>query len=141
MSVKKKNKKRLSRYILRKIGLGVDPDTLFSVQVKRIHEYKRQLLNILHVIALYHRIKADPAAPVVPRTVIFAGKAAPAYHQAKRIIKTTAQLSLHLVEDSGTSEETLVLVEKQFRGGSATVTRYLEAEAARTQCIAAYPEG
>ncbi|BBO79077.1 alpha-1,4 glucan phosphorylase [Desulfosarcina widdelii] len=87
ISVKKKNKKRLSRYILRKIGLGVDPDTLFSVQVKRIHEYKRQLLNVLHVIALYHRIKADPAAPVVPRTVIFAGKAAPAYHQAKRIIK------------------------------------------------------
>jgi starch phosphorylase len=87
MAVKKGNKKRLSRYILRKIGLGVDPDTLFSVQVKRIHEYKRQLLNVLHVIALYHRIKADPAAPMVPRTVIFAGKAAPAYHQAKRIIK------------------------------------------------------
>ena len=87
IAVKKKNKKRLSRYILRKIGLGVDPETLFSVQVKRIHEYKRQLLNVLHVIARYHRIKADPAAPVVPRTVIFAGKAAPAYHQAKRIIK------------------------------------------------------
>jgi len=87
MAVKKGNKKRLARYILRKIGLGVDPDTLFSVQVKRIHEYKRQLLNVLYVIALYHRIKADPTAPVVPRTVIFAGKAAPAYHQAKRIIK------------------------------------------------------
>ena len=87
MVVKKGNKKRLARYILRKIGLGVDPDTLFSVQVKRIHEYKRQLLNVLHVIALYHRIKADPSAAVVPRTVIFAGKAAPAYHQAKRIIK------------------------------------------------------
>jgi len=87
VAVKKGNKKRLSRYILRKIGLGVDPDTLFSVQVKRIDEYKRQLLNVLHVIALYHRIKADPTAPVVPRTVIFAGKAAPAYHQAKRIIK------------------------------------------------------
>ena len=87
MAVKKGNKKRLARYILRKIGLGVDPGTLFSVQVKRIHEYKRQLLNVLHVIALYHRIKADPAAQMVPRTVIFAGKAAPAYHQAKRIIK------------------------------------------------------
>jgi len=87
MAVKKGNKKRLARYILRKIGLGVDPDTLFSAQVKRIHEYKRQLLNVLYVIALYHRIKADPTAPVVPRTVIFAGKAAPAYHQAKRIIK------------------------------------------------------
>lgn len=84
---KRNNKKRLARYILRKIGLGVDPDTLFSVQVKRIHEYKRQLLNILNVITLYRRIRANPEAPVVPRTVIFAGKAAPAYHQAKRIIK------------------------------------------------------
>ena len=87
MKTKRDNKKRLARYILRKIGVGVDPDTLFSVQVKRIHEYKRQLLNILHVITLYHRIRANPGAPMVPRTVIFAGKAAPAYHQAKRIIK------------------------------------------------------
>ncbi|WP_419660383.1 GlgP2: glycogen phosphorylase [Desulfosarcina variabilis str. Montpellier] len=87
IKTKRDNKKRLARYILRKIGLGVDPDTLFSVQVKRIHEYKRQLLNVLHVITLYHRIRANPDAPVVPRTVIFAGKAAPAYHQAKRIIK------------------------------------------------------
>jgi starch phosphorylase len=87
IKTKRDNKKRLARYILRKIGLGVDPDTLFAVQVKRIHEYKRQLLNVLHVITLYHRIRANPDAQVVPRTVIFAGKAAPAYHQAKRIIK------------------------------------------------------
>ncbi|GAB6905915.1 glycogen phosphorylase [Desulfosarcina cetonica] len=87
IKTKRDNKKRLARYILRKIGLGVDPDTLFSVQVKRIHEYKRQLLNVLHVISLYHRIRANPEANVVPRTVIFAGKAAPAYHKAKRIIK------------------------------------------------------
>jgi len=87
IKTKRDNKKRLARYILRKIGLGVDPDTLFSVQIKRIHEYKRQLLNVLHVITLYHRIRANPNASVVPRTVIFAGKAAPAYHQAKRIIK------------------------------------------------------
>ncbi|MDL2275800.1 glycogen/starch/alpha-glucan phosphorylase, partial [Desulfosarcina sp. OttesenSCG-928-G10] len=84
---KRDNKKRLARYILRKIGLGVDPDTLFSAQIKRIHEYKRQLLNILHVITLYHRIRMKPDEYTVPRTVIFAGKAAPAYHQAKRIIK------------------------------------------------------
>ncbi len=87
IKTKRDNKKHLSRYILRKIGLGVDPDTLFAVQVKRIHEYKRQLLNVLHVITRYHRIRANPDAQVVPRTVIFAGKAAPAYHQAKRIIK------------------------------------------------------
>jgi starch phosphorylase len=87
MATKLENKRRLARYILRKIGLGVDPATLFDVHVKRMHEYKRQLLNLLHVITLYNRIKADPAAPAVARTVMFAGKAAPAYHQAKRIIK------------------------------------------------------
>jgi len=87
MATKLENKRRLARYILRKIGLGVDPATLFDVHVKRMHEYKRQLLNLLHVITLYNRIKADPAAPAVPRTVMFAGKAAPAYHQAKLIIK------------------------------------------------------
>lgn len=83
---KRENKQRLARYILRKTGQTVDPNTLFDVQVKRIHEYKRQLLNILHVITQYNRIKADPAAAVVPRTVIFAGKAAPAYYLAKQII-------------------------------------------------------
>lgn len=86
MASKLENKHRLARYILRKTGQEADPNTLFDVQVKRIHEYKRQLLNILHVITQYNRIKADPAAAVVPRTVIFAGKAAPAYYQAKRII-------------------------------------------------------
>jgi len=87
MGVKRDNKKRLARYILRKIGLGVNPNTLFDVHVKRMHEYKRQLLNILHVITLYNRIRRNPAEDIVPRTVIFAGKAAPSYHQAKRIIK------------------------------------------------------
>ncbi|MFH0726418.1 MAG: glycogen/starch/alpha-glucan phosphorylase [Pseudomonadota bacterium] len=87
MKTKLENKKRLARYILRKIGLGVNPDTLFDVQVKRMHEYKRQLLNILHVITLFNRIKENPDIRVCPRTVLFAGKAAPAYQQAKRIIK------------------------------------------------------
>jgi glycogen phosphorylase len=87
MAVRLENKKRLARYILRKIGMGVDPATMFDVHVKRMHEYKRQLLNVLHVVTLFNRIKADPEADVAPRTVMFAGKAAPAYHQAKRIIK------------------------------------------------------
>jgi starch phosphorylase len=86
-ATKLQNKRRLARHILRRTGIGVDPNTLFDVQVKRIHEYKRQLLNVLHVITLYNRLR-DPSGPrVVPRTVIFAGKAAPAYHQAKLIIK------------------------------------------------------
>jgi starch phosphorylase len=87
MQVKLENKKRLARYVMRKLGTTIDPETLYDVQVKRIHEYKRQLLNALHVITLYNRIKADPGADMVPRTVLFAGKAAPAYLQAKRIIK------------------------------------------------------
>jgi starch phosphorylase len=87
MAVRLENKKRLARYILRKIGMGVDPATMFDVHVKRMHEYKRQLLNVLHVVTLFNRIKAEPEADVVPRTVMFAGKAAPAYNQAKQIIK------------------------------------------------------
>jgi starch phosphorylase len=86
-NVKLENKKRLARYILRKIRVGVNPDTLFDVHVKRMHEYKRQLLNLLHVITLYNRIKENPARDHVKRTVLFAGKAAPAYMQAKLIIK------------------------------------------------------
>ena len=84
---KRENKKRLARYVLRKIGLGVNPDTLFDVQVKRIHEYKRQLLNILHTVALYRRIKSNPDYPAPPRTIFIGGKAAPAYFQAKLSIK------------------------------------------------------
>jgi len=99
LATKLENKRRLARYILRKIGLGVDPATLFDVHVKRMHEYKRQLLNLLHVITLYNRIKADPAASAVPRTVMFAGKAAPAYHQAKLIIKLINAVAVTINSD------------------------------------------
>jgi starch phosphorylase len=68
-------------------GQSVDPDSLFDSQIKRIHEYKRQLLNLLHVVMLYNRLRRDPAAITVPRTFFFAGKAAPAYRLAKLIIK------------------------------------------------------
>ena len=74
------------QYERRGRSLRIDPDSLFDVQVKRIHEYKRQLLNALHVITLYNRLKDGGAAETVPRTVIFAGKAAPGYHMAKLII-------------------------------------------------------
>jgi glycogen phosphorylase len=87
MAVKQANKQRLAAYLQRVTGITVDPDSLFDVQVKRIHEYKRQLLNVLHVISRYQAILARPQADWVPRTVIFAGKAASSYHMAKQIIR------------------------------------------------------
>lgn len=85
--VKGGNKEKLARVILETTGIDVDPSSLFDVQVKRIHEYKRQHLNLLHIITIYNRIKRDPGADVTPRTFIFGGKAAPGYHLAKLIIK------------------------------------------------------
>jgi len=93
--VKRKNKINLARYIHKHTGHTVNPDTLFDVQIKRIHEYKRQVLNVLHVLTLYRRIKQSSLSDVIPRTVIFAGKAAPGYALAKLIIKlihSTAEL-------------------------------------------------
>jgi len=85
--IKRDNKVRLAQIIKEENDITVDVDSMFDVQVKRLHEYKRQLLNVLHVVALYNRIKADPSYPVVPRTFIFGGKAAPGYAMAKMIIK------------------------------------------------------
>ena len=85
--VKDQNKERLAAVIALEQRLAVDPQSIYDVQVKRIHEYKRQLLNALHLITLYRRIKDNPKAPFTPRTVFFGGKAAPGYHMAKLIIK------------------------------------------------------
>ena len=87
LQTKRANKVRLADRIRRDLGLVVDPASLFDVQIKRIHEYKRQLLNVLHVVARYQAIIADPHAAWTPRTVIFAGKAASAYDTAKLIIR------------------------------------------------------
>jgi starch phosphorylase len=86
LAVKRDNKQRLAALIRHELGLAVDPAGLFDVQVKRIHEYKRQLLNLLHVVARYQAIVANPQAPWVPRTVVFAGKAASAYQAAKAVV-------------------------------------------------------
>ncbi|MFZ7125464.1 MAG: glycogen/starch/alpha-glucan phosphorylase [Desulfobacterales bacterium] len=85
--VKLANKRLLADYVLRKVGIECRLDAMFDVQVKRIHEYKRQLLNVLHVITLFNRIKADPGGEFTPRTVLFGGKAAPGYAMAKLIIR------------------------------------------------------
>jgi len=85
--IKQRNKEQLAAYIEREHGLSIDRASIFDVQVKRLHEYKRQLLNLLHIVALYLRIKSKPDLAMVPRTFIFGGKAAPAYAAAKLIIK------------------------------------------------------
>ncbi|HLT35492.1 MAG TPA: glycogen/starch/alpha-glucan phosphorylase [Enhygromyxa sp.] len=87
LAAKRHNKQRLTELVRRELGLPIDPNSLFDVHVKRIHEYKRQLLNLLHVVARYQAICADPGANWLPRTVIFAGKAASAYVMAKTIIR------------------------------------------------------
>ena len=86
-AVKLVNKKRLAKIIARDCGVVVDPTSLFDIHVKRIHEYKRQLLNVLHVIHFYQRLITHPDEATTPRTIVFAGKAAPSYHKAKLIIK------------------------------------------------------
>ncbi len=87
IEVKRANKQKLADFIRLHNCIEVSPDSMFDCQTKRIHEYKRQLLNVLHVITRYNRIKADPGGNFAPRTVIFGGKAAPSYYMAKLIIK------------------------------------------------------
>ncbi len=87
MDIKKKNKVRLAKYIKEHNGIVVDPNSIFDVQVKRLHEYKRQLMNILHVMYLYNKIKEDPNFDMYPRTFIFGAKAAAGYRNAKLTIK------------------------------------------------------
>jgi len=87
MKVKQDNKTKLASYLKDVTDIDINPCSMFDIQVKRIHEYKRQLLNILHICTMYNRIKRDPSAPFVPRTVMIGGKAAPGYYMAKQIIK------------------------------------------------------
>jgi glycogen phosphorylase len=85
--IKRHNKRDFAQFARERTGILLDPDSMFDVQVKRIHEYKRQHLAIIHVVSLYHRLKSDPHFEMQPRTFIFGGKAAPGYHYAKLIIK------------------------------------------------------
>jgi starch phosphorylase len=85
--IKLKNKRSLAALALERTGIRIDPDSMYDVLVKRIHEYKRQHLKVLHIVSVYHGLKSNPGLAVVPRTFIFGGKAAPGYHLAKLMIK------------------------------------------------------
>jgi starch phosphorylase len=98
-AIKAENKRALASLIQRETGVAIDPTSLFDMQVKRIHEYKRQLLNLLHVVTRYNRILADPGADWTPRTVLIAGKAASAYHLAKLIIKLISDIGRRVNND------------------------------------------
>jgi glycogen phosphorylase len=99
MAVKRANKQRLARHVRHQTGITISPDSLFDVQIKRIHEYKRQLLNLLHVITRYNRIRQEPERDWQPRTVVFGGKAAPAYTMAKRIIQLINNVAAVINDD------------------------------------------
>jgi len=99
--IKHANKATLARLIEERTGVVVDPAAIFDVQVKRIHEYKRQHLNILHVIGLYHRLKTDPKFTMEPRVFVFGGKAAPGYHLAKLIIRLITAAAEIINRDPG----------------------------------------
>jgi starch phosphorylase len=98
-AVKRANKRALARYVRERLGLRIDPGALFDVHIKRIHEYKRQLLNILETIARYHAIRAQPDRDWVPRVKIFSGKAAPSYSRAKLIIKLANDVANEINND------------------------------------------
>jgi glycogen phosphorylase len=112
--VKRENKCTLAKMIKDRTGLVVNPDSLFDIQVKRIHEYKRQHLNALHVISLYRRLKTDPGFSAAPRTFIFGGKAAPGYFMAKLIIKLINSIADVINTDKSTSEQLKVVFLPDF---------------------------
>lgn len=99
VNIKQKNKQKLAEYIRCHNNIIVNPESIFDVQVKRLHEYKRQLLNLIHIIDLYNRIKENPNMELHPRTFLFGAKAAAGYYMAKQIIRLACKLSEHLEKD------------------------------------------
>jgi len=116
MEVKSQNKRKLAAYLTEKTGVEVNPASIFDIQVKRIHEYKRQLLNILHIITMYNRIKANPKDKnIVPRTIMIGGKAAPGYYMAKQIIKLFNYVADKVNNDKDVGNKLKVIYLENYR--------------------------
>ena len=121
MNIKYQNKVRLAKYILEHNGVEVNPRSIFDVQVKRLHEYKRQLLNILHVIYLYNQIKSHPEIDFYPRTFIFGAKASAGYHRAKKIIKLINSVADVVNNDASINGKLKVVFIENYRVSNAEI--------------------
>lgn len=119
--IKKHNKERLAEYIHEHNGIDVNLNSIFDVQVKRLHEYKRQILNILHIIYLYNRIKADPKLDFVPRTFIFGSKAAPGYAVAKRTIELINSLATLVNNDKDVGDKLKIVFLEDYKVSLAEI--------------------
>ena len=120
-AIKRKNKERLAALIAERNGVRVDPDSIFDIQIKRLHEYKRQLLNILHVLHLYRQIKADPRGDWQPRTFIFAAKASAGYIRAKQIISLIVAVSEFINADPEVRDKLKVVFIEDYKVSLAEI--------------------
>ena len=114
-AIKKENKNKFANYVARESGIILNTDAIFDVQVKRLHEYKRQLLNVLHIISLYHKLHDDPNADFVPQTFLFGAKAAPGYHVAKQIIQLINSLAAEIAKDPVCKDKLQVVFLENYR--------------------------
>ena len=119
--IKHKNKERLAKLIEERNGIRVDPDSIFDIQIKRLHEYKRQLLNILHVLYLYNQIKKHPDAPFVPRTFIFAAKASAGYIRAKQTISLIVAVANFINADPEVRDKLKVVFIEDYKVSLAEI--------------------
>lgn len=121
MDIKYQNKVRLAKYIKAHNNVDVDPNSIFDVQVKRLHEYKRQLLNILHVMYLYNQLKENPELDIVPHTFIFGAKASAGYRRAKAIIKLVNNVAAVVNEDASIQGKIKVVFIENYRVSNAEI--------------------
>ena len=113
--IKQENKRSFANYVARESGIILNTDAIFDVQVKRLHEYKRQLLNVLHIISLYHKLHDNPNADFAPQTFLFGAKAAPGYHVAKQIIQLINSLAAEIAKDPICKDKLQVVFLENYR--------------------------